>query len=187
MALAAGSLCLLMLFGGTLGFVSSGASRAVVRQVGDHACHDACLSALAEALVAVSEGLRSGEKVGGVGLREALRREFPFREVTVDTPAARALAKRLHPELTLGQVVLRAVSRSAPGQEDPLVGTVELVARAQGRVAGVSCGLEVAQVLPFRVRCASYASHGKRGTYLRFHWGEAFLSAAPLGTAVKPL
>lgn len=186
-AIAAGSLCLLALMGGTLGFISSGASRAVVRTLGDHACHDLCLSALAEALVTVADGARADQTVGGVALREALRREFPFREVTIPTPAALALGKRVHPDLTLGQVTLRPVGRSAPGQEDPLVGTVELVVKVSGRIAGVACGLQVGQRFPFRVRCVQYAQHGRRGTYLRFHWGEAFLAASPVASVVMPL
>lgn len=180
-ALAAGSLCMLMILGGSLGFISSGASRAVVRNAGDHACHDVCLSALAEALVTISADLREPK------LREALRREFPFPPVSLETPAARALAKRLHPGLTLGQVTFKPLARSAPGQEDPLVGTVELSVSARGRVNGVWTSLAVSQVFPFRVRCAAFSQHGKRGSYLRFHWGEAFLSASPLGQAVKPL
>lgn len=187
MGIAAGAMCVLVLMSGTLGFTSSGASRAVVRELGDHACLDLARSALAEALVTLSDANRSGEAVAGLVVRDALRRQFPFADASLPTPEAHRLAKRLHPELTLGQVTVRAGARSAPGQEDPLCGTVELAVQAAGRVCGVACGLEVVQRIPFRVRCVQFTQRGRRGAYLRFHWGEAWLSIAPLATVVKPL
>lgn len=40
----------------------------MVRTLGDHACHELCLSAPAEALVTVSDGARADQTVGGVAL-----------------------------------------------------------------------------------------------------------------------
>ena len=184
--IAIGFICLAAVISSSLSFTSSGTSRVVVHTLADRACEDLCLSALAEAMAVAGDAVATQDSVAGVPLADALRRKWPFEKLTVPTPAAIALGHDVYPGLKLEGVTLEAGTRSAPGSEDPLTGTVRLSVRASGRVAGAWAQLTLAQELPFRVRCTAHTQSGHRGTYMRFHWGEAFLAAHPLITEVKP-
>lgn len=182
LAWSAGLIVLLLLFGWVLASMGMSATRSVGQLSTAQAYHDLCSSALAEAVLVVRAAAEPGGSLGGMPLREALGPEYPFdRDANgnatplkpIPVPLTIALAKRLHGErVTVEAVQLTSGERMSPGESDPLVGAIELIAIVRGSLGGRSGGREVRHRYPFLMPCAVRTRSSPTAEYSSVAFGQ---------------
>ncbi|MBI4863262.1 MAG: hypothetical protein HY815_23805 [Candidatus Riflebacteria bacterium] len=182
-----GLLLLLALVAFSLWFVTNTTQANLTRAVVGQVYMDLAISALSETVVAFREAVVKDEVFHGVNFNEALAKEFPFDPFKIEPTATTRLARRLYPGVTVSPVTVRPVGRSPPGEENPLLGSLEMVVTASGRLGGFKTGREVTYRFVFATPCSVAQLPSDEGTYMRIHWGRPVLYTKPVSTLVKRL
>lgn len=177
-------------------FLSGSTQKLVARATAGGAPMDLCLSALAEAHARLRDSVMEHKPLLGLDLDRALGPEFPFdfddqgapvAVPAIDVPETVRLAREIAAGLKVEAVRFASGTRTPPGAADPLVGTVELVARVTGTMYGLPVGREVAHRYPFTVPC-QVLNMGSAGADYRSHsWGRPLLLMSRAGTTVTRL
>lgn len=182
LAWSAGLAVLLLLFGWVLSSMGLSATRSVAQASSAQAYRDLCASALAEAVLVVRAAAGPGGSLAGLPLHEALGAQYPFdRDAAgnatppkpIPVPLTQALARTLHGDrVVIESVRLASGERMSPGEADPLVGAIELVATVRGTLGGRSGGRELRHRYPFLVPCAVRTRAAPTAEYSSVAFGE---------------
>jgi hypothetical protein len=180
-----GLVLLLALFAGTLWFVTTSTRVNLARAVAGQAYMDICLSALSETLVKLRDSVFKDQPFEGRKIRDLLAGDYPFDAFDVEPALTRELFAKLHPKVTIGKVVVRPVSREPPGENDDLLGVIELAMKVSGTLGGATTGREVTMRLPFLVPCTVSRMGSDSGSYVSIHWGTPRIATTPVALSVK--
>lgn len=178
---------LLAILAFSLWFMSTTTRRNLARASAGQIYMDCCLSAANEVLVGISESVRAQKPLAGLDFELALSKNFPFTAAEVEPALTRKMVERLWPGMKLGKVKIVPVDRSPPGDEDPLIGVIELIVKAEGDLGGARTGREVAVRLAFTVPCSTETLTSDEASYMRIHWGLPQLMTQPIAMRVVRL
>ena len=178
---------LLALLAGAIWFLTSSTQANLGHALLGESMMDLAVSALSESLAVVRTAVLTGQPLAGRDVARMLARDYPFPDLKIEPELTRKLAAELKVSATVDAVLLHAVGRSPPGEEDPLRGAVDLTAHVTTRFGAVLIGREVSYRLVFAVPCGTAVLPGARYEYMRVHWGLPNLDPNPLMVLVKRL
>jgi hypothetical protein len=182
-----GVLVLLALIAFSLWYVTTTVQANVARAAVGQVYLDLCISALSEAAASLNDSVLEDKPYLGLKVREALGRDFPFDEKTFEPKRTIEMAAKLYPDVKVGSVAIRPVDRTSPGDEDPLLGAMEMKVKCEGRLGGIATGREITHRFVFSVPCSTNMLAGDQATYMRIHWGRPILYTKPVASRVLRL